>query len=62
MLTGKPTRMRPLGWPRRRWKDHIRMDLKTFLSVRAVVLIRARIGIIGEPFECGIEPPGSISH
>ena len=27
-LTGKPTGNRPLGRPRRRWKDNIRMDLK----------------------------------
>ena len=24
----KPTENRPLGWPRRRWEDNIRMDLK----------------------------------
>jgi hypothetical protein len=28
MLTGKPTRRRPLGMPRRRWKENIKMDLK----------------------------------
>ena len=28
MLTGKPTGKRPLGRPRRRWEDNIRMDLK----------------------------------
>ena len=28
ILTGKPTGKRPLGWPRRRWKDNIRMDLE----------------------------------
>ena len=27
-LTGKPTGKRLLGWPRRRWKDNIRMDLE----------------------------------
>ena len=27
ILTGKPTGKRPLGRPRRRWKDNIRMDL-----------------------------------
>jgi hypothetical protein len=27
-LTGKPTGKGPLGWPRRRWEDNIRMDLK----------------------------------
>ena len=28
ILTGKPTGNRPLGRPRRRWQDNIRMDLK----------------------------------
>ena len=28
MLTGKPTGKRPLGRPRRRWEDNIRMDFK----------------------------------
>ena len=28
MLTGKPTGKRPLGKPRRRWEDNIRMNLK----------------------------------
>ena len=28
ILTGKPTEKRPLGSPRRRWEDNIRMDLK----------------------------------
>ena len=27
-LTGKLTEKRPLGRPRRRWKDNIRMDLE----------------------------------
>ena len=27
-LTGKPTEKRPLGRPRRRWEDNIRMDLE----------------------------------
>ena len=28
ILTGTPTENRPLGRPRRRWEDNIRMDLK----------------------------------
>ena len=28
ILTGKPTIKRPLGRPRLRWEDNIRMDLK----------------------------------
>ena len=44
ILTGKPTGKRPLGRPRRRWEDNIRM-----VSMRGIGLIRLRIGIIGEP-------------
>ena len=43
-----PTGKRPLGRPRRRWEDNIRMDLKKLVSIRGIVLIRLRIGIIGE--------------
>ena len=28
MLTGKPTGKTPLGRPRHRWEDNIRMDLE----------------------------------
>jgi hypothetical protein len=28
LLTGQPTGKRPLGRPRRRWEDNIRMDLE----------------------------------
>ena len=28
ILTGKPTEKRPLGRPRSRWEDNIRMDLE----------------------------------
>ena len=28
ILTGEPPRKRPVGRPRRRWVDNIRMDLK----------------------------------
>ena len=28
ILTDKPTEERLLGWPRRRWEDNFRMDLK----------------------------------
>jgi hypothetical protein len=28
LLVGKPERKRPLGRPRRRWVDNIRMDLR----------------------------------
>ena len=28
ILTGKPTKKKPLGRPRRRWEDNIKMDLE----------------------------------
>ena len=31
ILTGKPTGKRPLGRPRRRWEDNIRMDLEEII-------------------------------
>ena len=34
MLTGKATGKRPLGRPRRRWEDNIRMDLEE-ISINA---------------------------
>jgi hypothetical protein len=30
VLVGKPEEKRPLGRPRRRWEDGIRMDLREF--------------------------------
>ena len=44
----KPTGKRPLGRPRCRWEDNIRMDLEE-VSMRVIGLIQLRIGIIGEP-------------
>ena len=32
ILTGKPTGKIPLGRPRRRWEDNIRMDLEDCLA------------------------------
>ena len=46
ILTGKPTGKRPLGRPRRRWENTIRMDLK---GIQGIGLIRLWIGIIEEP-------------
>ena len=49
ILAGTPTGKGPLGRPRRRWEDNIRMDLKRYVSMRVIGLIWLRIGIIGEP-------------
>ena len=49
ILAGKPTGLRPLGRPRRRWEDNIRMDLEDIGINGGIGLIRLNIGIIGEP-------------
>ena len=33
ILTGKPTRKMPLGRPRRKWEDNIRMNVKDIRGV-----------------------------
>ena len=53
ILTGKPTGKRPLGRPRRRCEDNIRMEIEE-KGINAEnwvdsVQDRNRIGIIGEP-------------
>ena len=49
ILTGKPTGKRPMGMPRRRWEDNIKMDLQEIGINAGIGFIRLRIGIIGEP-------------
>ena len=60
IVTGTPTGKIPLGRTRRRLDDSITMDLKEIDQHDE--LTRLRIGIIGEPCECGIEPSGFISQ
>ena len=57
ILTGKPTGKRPLGRPRRRWEDIIRIDPKE-------IGINARNWVYSAQSRdyCGIGPPGFIIH
>ena len=46
ILTGKPTRKRPLRRPRRRWEDNIRMDIKEIAWRQARDLeVRVRVPV-----------------
>ena len=49
ILTGTITGKRPLGKPRRRWEDNIRMDLREMDINTGNWVDSLRIGIIGEP-------------
>ena len=62
ILTGKPTGKRPLGRPRRRWEDKIRMDLEE-ISINAGNWVdSAQDRDYWRTLECGIKPPGPICH
>ena len=55
-LTDKPTANIPLGRLTYIWEDNIRMDLKE-------ISMYTRNWVDSEsPYECGTEPPDSISH
>ena len=63
ILTGKPTGKRPLGRPRCRWEENIRMDFEE-ISINAGNWVDSAQyrDILESPCECGIESPGSIGH
>jgi hypothetical protein len=48
LLVGKPEGKRPLGRPRCRWVDNIRMDLERWDGVMWTGLVWLRIGTGGE--------------
>ena len=57
ILTGKPTGNRPLGRPRCRWEDNIKMDQYEELG-----WFNSEWEFLESPCECSIEPPGSIGN
>jgi len=61
VLVGKPEGRRPLGRPRRRWVDNIRMDLQEvgYGYMDWIRLAQDR-GHVADVCECGNEPSGSV--
>jgi hypothetical protein len=61
LLVGKPEGKRPLGRPRRRWIDNIRMDLGEmgWCDVDWIALAKDR-NKLESSCEFGIEPSGSM--
>jgi hypothetical protein len=59
VFVGKPERKRPLGRPRRRWEDGIKMDLREtgWEDVERIQLAQDRDR--SDSCECGDEPSGS---
>ena len=62
MLTGKPTEKSPLGKPKPKWEDNIRIDLKNRCQQEELDSFGSRNGLLEGLCECGIEPLGLISH
>ena len=56
ILTGKPTGKIHVDRPWRRWESNIRVDNKRNW------VDSAQDRLLESPCECGIVPPGSISH
>jgi len=61
VLLGKSEGRRPLGRPRRRWVDNIRMDLQEVGCgyMDWIGLVRDR-DKVADACECGNEPSGSV--
>jgi len=58
---GKPDGKRPLGRPRRRWEDNIKMDLQgSGMWVYELDGAGSAYGKVAGTCECGNEPPGAI--
>jgi hypothetical protein len=62
ILVGQPEGRRPLGRPRRRWEDNIKMGLRAigFGDVDWIGFIWLRIGTVAGSCEHGNETSGSI--
>jgi hypothetical protein len=59
-LAGKPEGKRPLGKPRRRWVDNIKIDLQETGWDGMDWVDLAQVGTSGGLFEHGNKPSGSI--
>jgi len=57
VLVGKPEGKRPLGRPRHRWEDNIKMDLQ---EVGCEDMNWIDLGQVVDTCKCGNEPPVSI--
>jgi len=60
VLVGSPDGRRPLGKPRRRWEDNIKLDLREIGSDGANWIQLAQDSVQWRFFEHGDEPSGSI--
>jgi hypothetical protein len=62
VFVGRSEGTRPLGRPRRRWKDNIKMNLQEVGWGRGLDWSGSGKGQMVGPCECGIEPSSSIKY
>jgi len=62
ILVGKPVAKRPLGRPRHRWENNIKMDLQEVGWGYGLDQAGSGQGQVVETCECGNEPLGSIKY
>jgi hypothetical protein len=60
VLVGRPEGRRPLGRPRRRWKDNTKMDFQELVWGMGWIELAQYKDRVAGCCECGNEPPGSI--
>ena len=60
VLVGKPEGKRPLGTPRHRWEDNIKVDLQEERLGYGLDSAGSGQGQVACSCECGNEPSGSI--
>ena len=60
VLVGKPERKRPLGRPRRRWEDNIKMHFREMDSDLEIGYILLKIGTMVSLCKGGNESSGSL--
>jgi hypothetical protein len=58
VLVGKPEGKRPLGRPRRRWEDGVKVDLREMVWGCGVDSPGSGLGSLAGCCECGDEPSG----
>jgi hypothetical protein len=62
VLVRIPEGKRPLGRPKRRWEDNIRMDLQEVVCGTRNWIGMAQDRQVAETCKCGNEPSGSIKR
>ncbi|KAJ4440104.1 hypothetical protein ANN_08237 [Periplaneta americana] len=58
VLVGRPEGKRPLGMPRHRWEDNIKMDFRDMIIETGLILLK--IETVGGLMSGGNEPPSSL--